>query len=250
MVTIKDIASSASTSLSTVSRVLNGMSIRDKTLAERIREIAQEMNYQPNVAGRNLRMGSDEEFGPVFDVRSKQSLQSKRDIAARAAQFIGPSDAIALDSGSTIAQLANYLPQEMLVHTNSLAVLQSAARRGAHVHLSPGLYVPAMAAVFGEETEEYFRGRRFTKYFLSSARVDVRTGLFNLNPMTYRVKRIVLEQSQQKILLAHHDKFCDTGLVSYAPLTSLDVLITDYVPAPFRDALAASGVQVIETNHG
>ncbi|MFD1676548.1 DeoR/GlpR family DNA-binding transcription regulator [Alicyclobacillus fodiniaquatilis] len=247
MVTIKDIASLANTSTSTVSRVLNGMSIRDQALAERIREIAQEMDYQPNAAGRNLRMGTDEEFGPVFDVRSQQDLQSKRAIAERAAQFIESSDLIVLDSGSTVGQLAYHLPTNMLVYTNSLAVLQPAARRGAHVHLSPGLYVPAMAAVFGEETEDYFRQRHFTKYFLSSARVDVRTGLFNVNPTTYSVKRVMMEQTRTKVLMVHHDKFCDAGLASYAPLNAIDVLVTDFIPDSFREAIAKSGVQVIET---
>lgn len=247
MVKIKDIASLAGTSVSTVSRVLNGIVIRDNELADRIREIAQEVNYQPNVAGRNLRMGFDKDFGPAFDVRSQQDLQSKREIAASAAKLIGPADSVALDSGSTVAQVANYLPENMLVYTNSLAVLQSAARRGAHVNLAPGLYVPTMAAVFGEDTEEYFRQHRFTKYFLSSARVDVRTGLFNLNPMTYRIKQIVMEQSDTKVLMVHHDKFCDTGLASYAPLTAVNVLVTDFVPDPFRDAMSESGLQVIET---
>lgn len=247
MVTIKDIAVLAGTSLSTVSRVLNGLPIRDKSLAERIQEIAQELNYQPNTAGRNLRTGSDEEFGPNFEVRSQQGLQFKREIAASAAQFICASDLIALDSGSTVAQLASYLPPEMLVYTNSLAVLQSAARRGAHVHLAPGLYVPAMAAVFGEETEEYLGRRRFTKYFLSSARVDVRTGLFNLNSMTYKIKKTVLEHSQTKILMVHHEKFCDAGLESYAPLNAINVLVTDFIPDSFRNAVLESGIHVIET---
>lgn len=247
MVTIKDIAEIAGTSMSTVSRVMNGIAIRDQQLAERIRQIASEMNYQPNEAGRNLRLGSDDEFGPIFEVRSQQDIQAKRSIAAGAAEWVQASDVIALDSGSTVAQLGYYLPSETLVYTNSLAVLQSASRRGAHIHLAPGLYVPAMAAVFGEETEAYFQDRQFTTYFLSSARVDVRTGLFNLNPTTYNVKRVAMKHAQKKILMVHHDKFCDAGLASYAPLSSIDVLITDFVPAQFRDAIDQANIKLVET---
>ncbi|MDQ0189037.1 LacI family DNA-binding transcriptional regulator [Alicyclobacillus cycloheptanicus] len=244
---MKDIAIAAGTSYSTVSRVLNGVVIRDSALAERIRAIAHEMNYQPNEAGRSLRMGADEEYGPAFETRSRQDLPIKRAIATSAAGLVEPSDVIALDSGSTVAQLVYYLPSNVLVYTNSLAVLQPAARRGIHVHLAPGLYVPAMAAVFGEETDEYFRRHPSNVYFLSSARVDIRTGLFNLNPSTYSVKRAALANAGKKVLLVHHDKFCDASLQSFAPLADIDVIVTDYVPQPFRDVVLASGVHVIET---
>jgi DeoR/GlpR family transcriptional regulator of sugar metabolism len=246
LIKIKDIASAIGTSPATVSRVLNGMTIRDQELAKRIRELAEQMHYQPNEAGRRLRKGTDEEFGPIFEVRSQVELQAKRMIADYAARMVQSSDVVVLDSGSTVAQLASYLPANLLVYTNSLVVLQELARRDIHVHLAPGLYVPAMAAVFGPETEEYFARHRSNLYFLSSARVDVRTGLFNLNPATYYVKCVALEHARKRVLLVHHDKFCDAGLETFAPLTAVDLIITDYVPAAFREAIAESGVSVVE----
>ncbi|WAH36250.1 DeoR/GlpR family DNA-binding transcription regulator [Alicyclobacillus dauci] len=246
MVTIKDIANTAGTSLSTVSRVLNGIAIRDKTLAEKIHKIAEQMNYQPNEAGRNLRMGSDDDFGPVLEIRSRQDVNVKRLIAAEAAKMVTARDVVVLDSGSTVAQMAFHLPADVLVYTNSLAVVQPAAKRGVHVHLAPGLYVPAMGAVFGQETEDYFRRHKSSIYFLSSARVDVRTGLFNLNATTYNVKRVALEHASRKVLMVHHEKFCDAGLDTFAPLSSVDMIITDFVPDIFRDPVSQSGVEVIE----
>ncbi|WP_273368573.1 DeoR/GlpR family DNA-binding transcription regulator [Alicyclobacillus herbarius] len=243
-------ANRVGTSVSTVSRVLNGLNTRDQDLARRIREVAAEMNYQPNEAGRKLRTGVDEEFGPVFEVRSREGVQEKRAIAARAATMVEPSDVVVLDSGSTVAQMAYFLPKGVLVYTNSLAVLQPLARRGIHVHLAPGLYVPAMAAVFGQETEEYFSRHGSSIYFLSSARVDVRTGLFNVNPSTHGVKQVALANARKKILLVHHDKFCDSGLEAFAPLTVLDAIVTDFVPKAFRDVIRDSGVKVFETALG
>lgn len=247
MVTIRDIAVAAETSPATVSRVLNGVPIRDMALAAHIRDVAATLDYTPNEAGRNLRMGGDAEYGPVFEVRSRQNLHAKRMIAACAAKMVSPADIIVLDSGSTVAEMVTHLPAGLLVYTNSLAVLQPAARRGIHVHITPGLYVPEMAAVFGPETDEYFGRHKPTIYFLSSGRIDVKTGLFNLNPSTFNVKQTVLESAQKSVLLADHDKFCNAGLDAYAPLSAVDVLITDYVPEPFREAIYRSGVQVIET---
>src|SRR5579875_2784271 len=110
VVTIKDIARKVGTSASTVSRVVNGLNIRDKDLARRILETAAELDYQPNEAGRRLRTGVDAEYGPVFEVRSREDLEAKRAIADKAAGLVQPSDVVVLDSGTTVAQMAYVLP--------------------------------------------------------------------------------------------------------------------------------------------
>lgn len=60
---LKKIAARAGTSVSTVSRVLNGnvKNCRQKELAQQILQIAEEMNYHPNAAARQLRGGNGEQ---------------------------------------------------------------------------------------------------------------------------------------------------------------------------------------------
>ncbi|MCF8568055.1 LacI family DNA-binding transcriptional regulator [Alicyclobacillus tolerans] len=245
---IKDIAKAAQTSPATVSRVLNGVPTVNPEIAAKIRQVIEEFNYQPNEAGRNLRMRNDSQYGPDFNLRSRLNWDAKHKIAAHAAKLVSPSDVVLLDSGTTVAAMVPYLPEGLLVYTNSLAVLQPAAKRGLNVHVAPGLYVAEMAALFGEETETYFLKHRATKYFLSSSRVDVYTGLYNVNQLTSAVKKIGIGQADQVILLADHDKFCDAGLPAYTSLSDLDVIVADYVPNALLPALKASGVTVVETS--
>ncbi|MCL6517932.1 DeoR/GlpR family DNA-binding transcription regulator [Alicyclobacillus sp.] len=246
MVTIKDVAARAGVSPATVSRVLNGVPTVDAEIAARVREAVAALDYQPNQAGRNLRMRIDSAFGPEFSVRSREHLGAKRRIAERAAALVSANDVIGLDSGSTVSMMCPHLPPGVMVYTNSLAVLQPAARRGVTVNLAPGRYVPEMAAVFGTETDQYFRQRRLRRYFLSSAKIDVRRGLYNINPLTTTVKLAAMERADMCVVLAHHEKFCDAGLDTYAPLERIDLLITDYIPTPYRDVVLQSGVPVIE----
>jgi len=243
---IKDVAEAAGTSPATVSRVLNSVSTVDPILAERVHAAVKRLNYKPNQAGRNLRMGFDAEYGPTFEFRQQRNREIKQRIARRVAEFLHPPDIVVLDSGSTVAQIVPYLPNDVLLYTNSLAILQPAAKRGLHIHLAPGLYVPPMAAVFGSETEQYFSNRKPTKYILSSTRVDVRTGLYNVNRTTAMLKQVVMRQAETSILLVDHEKFCDAELTGYAPLSDVDILVTDFVPEQFREALEQSGVTVIE----
>ena len=52
-ITIKDVAAAAGTSVSTVSKVINGhYSISEETAA-RVRRVMQELNYYPNASAQN-----------------------------------------------------------------------------------------------------------------------------------------------------------------------------------------------------
>ncbi|MFI6031052.1 LacI family DNA-binding transcriptional regulator [Amycolatopsis magusensis] len=55
MATISDVAARAGVSTATVSRALNGKSTVDPALAEKVREAAAALGYQPNGLARNLR---------------------------------------------------------------------------------------------------------------------------------------------------------------------------------------------------
>lgn len=246
MNTIRDVAKRAGVSQATASRVLNGSVTVNPELKKRVLLAAEELRYTPNLAGRNLRMKVDPEYGPEFEIRAHQNRDVKHKIAAHAAQLVEPNDSIVLDSGSTVSEMTSLLPSTAIIYTNSLAVLQPAAKRDLKVYVAPGMYVPTMAAVFGEDTDEYFQKCKPNKYFLSTARIDVQTGLFNFHPGAVQVKQTILRNAGRSILLADHDKFCDAGLTSYAPIHAIDVLITDYVPEPYREHMSTWGISVIE----
>lgn len=64
--TIKDIAENANTSIATVSRVLNnnGYSVSE-SLKEKVLASAAELNYIPNLAGKQLKTNENDEIGVV-----------------------------------------------------------------------------------------------------------------------------------------------------------------------------------------
>lgn len=137
--------------------MLNGTIAVSPELKERVNQAVTRLNYQSNIAGRNLRMGIDQEFGPDFELRSRQNEDIKKLIAKYAAEQVRVSDVIILDTGSTVSYMVLCLPEGTVICTNSLAILQPAAKRQLTVQIAPGLYVPGLAAVFGVETEAYLR---------------------------------------------------------------------------------------------
>ena len=55
--TIGDVATAAGVSRATVSRVMNGRSTVDATIAERVRDAAASLSYRPSNAARSLALG-------------------------------------------------------------------------------------------------------------------------------------------------------------------------------------------------
>ncbi|WP_076460360.1 LacI family DNA-binding transcriptional regulator [Limosilactobacillus caccae] len=70
MATIKDIAERAGVSVSTTSRALNDNPRISEKTRKRIKEIAQELGYQPNYNARNLTRGESNMVGLIFPVTS------------------------------------------------------------------------------------------------------------------------------------------------------------------------------------
>lgn len=58
MVTIRDVAKAAGVSTATVSRILNNKGEASPETIERVRKIAEEMNYKPNTLAKSLSKGN------------------------------------------------------------------------------------------------------------------------------------------------------------------------------------------------
>jgi LacI family transcriptional regulator len=65
MTTIKDVAKKAGVSVSTVSRVLNGYPHVDNVVRARVREVIQELDYQPNRVAQRLRAATSQLVGVI-----------------------------------------------------------------------------------------------------------------------------------------------------------------------------------------
>ncbi|MBQ8536860.1 MAG: LacI family DNA-binding transcriptional regulator, partial [Clostridia bacterium] len=90
--TIKDVARVAGVSPSTVSRVISGSARISPQTCQRIRQIMEEMNYQPNLAARSLVSQSANSVGVFMKANPGESLkhpffaEALRGLSVRAAE--------------------------------------------------------------------------------------------------------------------------------------------------------------------
>ncbi|HEY3574001.1 MAG TPA: LacI family DNA-binding transcriptional regulator [Arthrobacter sp.] len=84
---IADVAIKAGVSHATVSRVMNGNFTVDPAIAQRVRDAAAELNYQPNPVGRSLALGKTDTIGIVVPDLANPTFQAiLRGLSMAAAQ--------------------------------------------------------------------------------------------------------------------------------------------------------------------
>jgi LacI family transcriptional regulator len=97
-VTIADVAQAAGASVSTVSRVLNGVATVDPVLAERVRQAIGDLGYRPNAAAQGLARGRSGTLGVLVpDLANPyfhDTLKAVSEVARAAGQRV-----LVMDSG-------------------------------------------------------------------------------------------------------------------------------------------------------
>jgi DeoR/GlpR family transcriptional regulator of sugar metabolism len=164
-----------------------------------------------------------------FDVRKTANLEAKRALAARALQEIGEGDVVALDASSTAYELARALPDMPLtVVTNSVSVSVT-LMTCSHIRVvsTGGILEVGSRSYVGSLAEAALQRLNVNKLFLSSKGIDPRRGLSETTDEQARVKRRMMDVSEQVFLLADHSKFGVRSAVFFADTLEANVVITD-----------------------
>jgi DeoR family fructose operon transcriptional repressor len=191
-----------------------------------------------------------------FFVRAQYHVAEKQAIALAAAKLVSDGETIVLDSGTTTAQLARALRnrRNLTVITNSERVMNELYDCETVTVIVTGGELSTLGDVserrdlvmIGPVAEATLRRFRPAKAFLGTAGITVAEGMTNTNLPQAQIKQLMIEISDEVILVTDHSKF---GHVSYsivAPVEVLDKVITDSGIKPKdRAALEERGVKVI-----
>ena len=161
------------------------------------------------------------------------SFEHEKDLICRqAASFIEDNDLIYIDTGTTSQNLIDYLGnKKCTIITNSLQVALKAVNYPniTLISLSGKLKRETLSFV-GSTVEEALKTYNIGKAFLCCTGVTIENGLTNASMDEYQIKKIVVENSQYRYLLADHTKFGKFSLMTYSPLSAVEHVITDQNP--------------------
>jgi DeoR/GlpR family transcriptional regulator of sugar metabolism len=185
-----------------------------------------------------------------FALRLESETVAKTALARAAVALLTPRDAVFLDSSSTsyfVAREMLELGLELTIITNSLPVTQLIAAQGTSV--VELIAVGGMLRALSQSFVGPYAVRTVVDHFADHAFVSVKalagTGVMaDADPLEAEVKRTMIAQARQSVLLIDHTKFASMGLNAIGPVSSMSLLLTHGLHETEVGSLGRFGVPV------
>ncbi len=182
--------------------------------------------------------------------RAEAHLSEKQAIALAALDLIVPGDTIAIDSGSTTACLAEALlyssirPVAVVTHALNVAMILM-RDPGIQVMVSGGDLRASTGSLVGPVARKFYEEIRVRLAFVATVGMDG-DGLSNSNFPEAEIKKEIMNNASQAIVLADDSKWGCRGMVPFARWSDVSKLIIDHAPAePWTNLMANFGVSVL-----
>lgn len=186
--------------------------------------------------------------GSDYRLRDLKMGAAKEAIARAALGLIGVNSIIALDAGTTAAQLASILPSDLslCVITHSFPVVSRlAGHPGTEVICLGGTLHPESLSFDGPATLAAISNLHVQVLFLAATGLGER-GVFCGNGFDAITKRALIDVSERVVLIADSSKFQTQAMVRVCGWDAIDTIIVDSgIGEGQRRLLVQQGVNVI-----
>ncbi|WP_029150811.1 DeoR/GlpR family DNA-binding transcription regulator [Microbacterium indicum] len=194
--------------------------------------------------------GSGTAFEPSYGARAGRAVDTKMHIATAIADALSPGETVILDSGSTLAAVAHAICGRGLgltVITPSLTVATILAEEpDTTIVVTGGTLRPGELSLIGSEAERLIGTYNCDTFIAGVAGVDAARGLTEYHPQEAAVKRASVAAARRVIVGVDSAKLGRVHLVSIAPLSAVELLVTD-APGddPCVSAAREAGVETL-----
>jgi DeoR/GlpR family transcriptional regulator of sugar metabolism len=182
-----------------------------------------------------------------FAMRELEAGDTKRAIAGVVADLIGDGEAVGLDSGTTVLEVARALAGHRLsVMAMSLpAALALSGSSTVRLMLPGGEVRPGELAMVGPLALASIAALRFDTVVLGGCGISPEGELTAHDLGDVAVKQALLASARRRVLVLDGSKFAHAAMGVVCALSSFDVVVTDATaPEVTISALEASGVTV------
>jgi len=187
---------------------------------------------------------------PDYESKAGQFREVKRLIAQAAVrEFVREGDVIAMEGGTTVAELVRALPESKIsIVTNSLPIaLQIRLNRPAlPVRVLGGWLSPVSGNTTGPEVLKDIRKDSVSVCFLSATAWDADKGPMDPNPLEIEIKRALAAASRRVVALIDSRKFGLTSASVMIHPKRLHAVVSDKMPpTAIRNMLRKAGVRIV-----
>ncbi len=213
---------------SELARVFN---VNLATVRRDLKALSEQGLIRQDHGGSSLLDRPEDLVEPSYETKVFVNHEAKKAIGRIAAGLVRDGDAIILDSGTTNAEIARALRS---THTKNLTVItcdlivakELGAEQSMNVILLGGQLRKGYYSTYGPYTETILRNLRASKYFLGidAANLD---GITNIVLEEVPIKQLMIEISQQVMMVADASKFDKTAPHRLCSWSAIQQVITD-----------------------
>lgn len=184
---------------------------------------------------------------PISFVQKSAVNADKKDHICRiAAAQIQDGDVIFMDCGSTVFRMCGFIRDKRIkVITNSLPVVHELLNSAVSINLIGGEVDAERQAVHGSMSIEHIRRYQADKAFLGVGGISVEKGLSAVSEKEAEMTLSMAANAQVTYLLCDSSKLGKDKYLTFAPLTLVNVLITDEQSSEIIQAFTNAGVNVL-----
>lgn len=173
------------------------------------------------------------ESSPVqYNEREVINESEKKSISKSAAALVKEGDTIFIDSGTTTVYMADYLSnRNITVVTNNLDFIIR-CKKSNHIKVisTGGLLDQATNSFVDFKYNNHLQAYNIDKAFMASTGISLQNGVTHASPFENEIKKEALKVAEKVYLLIDHTKFNQHALLTYAPFSSIDYIISDSKP--------------------
>lgn len=172
-----------------------------------------------------------------FNKRLNHNLSEKQEIAKIASEFIEDGDIIALDTGTTVLQLIDYIyNKDISIVTSSLPVLTTLSKynisrlKGKIIFLG-GEFNENSLSIYGEISMSMLKSINISKAFVSCDSFKEEEGIFFHNVREGVLTSEFIKRAEKSYLLLDSSKLSKNSFYNIGPISSVDTIISS-APCP------------------
>jgi DeoR/GlpR family transcriptional regulator of sugar metabolism len=188
-------------------------------------------------------------YEPPIAERGQDAVAAKQAIGKAAASLLEDGETAILDVGTTTLECARAIAgfRALTIVTASLAVAQEVANKpGVRTLLTGGVIRPGEMSLIGHRAEDAFADLNCDTFFMGVAGIEPARGLTEYNLDDARVKQAAMKAARRCVVVADQSKFGRVAFATVAPLSRVDVLVTDAAADhPVVAQLADAGVDIV-----
>lgn len=164
-------------------------------------------------------------------VKHDINVDEKRRIAHKCFDYVNDGDSIFLDAGTTVKELAHLICQRgksVNIMTHSLLAANAlTGMKDSRMIMCPGEYRAMSMAFMGPLADDFIKRFQIDVLFLSIEGIDLVNGVSVVDIDDGHSKKVLIDQAKRVVLMADSSKFRKSFFYRIAPLSKVDLIVTD-----------------------